>query len=327
VAGIEPEDEVLVPALTFIAPVNAVRYAGGWPVFMDVEPQYWQMDVTKVREFLRQECQWKAGQWWNKTTNRRVKAILPVHLLGHPVDFDPLLEEARERGLVVIEDAAESLGARYKGRKVGSLGDLACLSFNGNKIITTGGGGMLLTDNAAWAERARYLTTQAKDDVIEYVHNTIGFNYRLTNLQAALGCAQLESLDDYIAAKRQLAARYREAFADVEGLTCMRDAPWAFAINWLFTILVHPESRTTSRRLLQAMQDRGIQARPLWQPLHRSPAHQGSQAYRVEVADNLHHLALSLPSSVGLTVENLDRVIQAVKSLLGRTDRSEKQAG
>jgi perosamine synthetase len=314
VAGVQPGDEVLVSALTFIAPANAVRYAGAWPVFMDAEPGSWGMDPGKVVDFLHKECGWRNGVLYNRTTGRRVRAIVPVHVLGHPVDADPIVEAARKFGLAAIEDAAESLGARYRGRMTGRLGDIACLSFNGNKVITTGGGGMIVTDNEAWARRAKYLTTQAKDDPVEYVHHEVGYNYRLTNVQAALGCAQMEQLAGHIAAKRRTAARYAEALADVPGITPMREQPWAFSTFWLHTVLVDEEAYgRDSRSLLAHLAARGIQTRPLWQPLHRSRAYADCQAYRVEVADDLYRRALSLPSSVGLSLVDLRRVVSAVK--------------
>src|SRR5271157_3460815 len=173
VAGVRPEDEVLVSALTFIAPVNAIRYVGAWPVFIDAEPAYWQMDPARVVEFLERDCRWSDGTLYNQRTGRRVTAVIPVHVLGHPVDLDPILEVASKFGLKVIEDATEGLGATYKGRGLGCLGDLACFSFNGNKIITTGGGGMIVTDNQEWARRAKYLTTQAKDNEVEFIHGEI----------------------------------------------------------------------------------------------------------------------------------------------------------
>lgn len=225
VAGVQPDDEVLVSALTFISPANAIRYVGAWPVFMDAEPNYWQMDPEKVVSFLAKECQRRNDTLYNKTTGRRVKAILPVHILGHPVNMDPILEVARKYDLVVIEDATESLGAKYKGRMVGHLGDIACFSFNGNKIITAAAGGMIVTDKKEWAQKAKYLTTQAKDDPVEYIHNEIGYNYRLTNIQAAIGCAQLEQLDEYIAKKSGTAATYDAALEGVPGITPMCEAP------------------------------------------------------------------------------------------------------
>ena len=316
VAGVEPDDEVLIPALTFIAPANATRYIGAWPVFIDVEPEYWQIDPEKVVDFLEKGCRWRHGILVNKATRRRVKAILPVHILGHPVDMDPLLDVALKYKLVVIEDATESLGAKYKGRMVGHLGDIACFSFNGNKILTTGGGGMLVTDNEAWAQKAKYLTTQAKDDPVEYVHNEIGYNYRLTNLQAAMGCAQLEQLTEYIAAKRRIARTYCEQLSTVEGIQPMSEAPWAASIFWLYTILVDgAKYGQDSRQLMQTLGKRGIQTRPLWQSLSDSSAHKHCVKYRVTVAPELQQKGLSLPSSVGLTKEDQQRVSAAIGGL------------
>ncbi|MBC8085660.1 MAG: DegT/DnrJ/EryC1/StrS family aminotransferase, partial [Phycisphaerae bacterium] len=191
-AGIERDDEVIVPTLTFIASCNAVRYLGAWPVLIDVEPDYWQLDSNRVAEFLRNGCERLAdGTLRNQTTGRRVKGMLPVDVLGHPCDIDPLLVLAAEYGLAVVEDSTEAFGARYRGRPVGSTSPVSCLSFNGNKLMTTGGGGMIVTNNEVLAKRAKYLTTQAKDDAVEFIHGAVGFNYRLTNIQAAMGCAQV----------------------------------------------------------------------------------------------------------------------------------------
>jgi len=311
--GVQPDDEVLTPTLTFIAPANAIRYAGAWPVLIDVEPEYWQMDPALVSDFFKRECRWKEGKLINKTTGRRVKAILPVHILGHPVDADTIIQLAREFGLAVIEDATESLGAEYKGTKVGHLGDIACFSFNGNKIITTGGGGMIVTDNSDLAERARYLSTQAKDDPIEYVHKEIGYNYRLTNLQAALGCAQMEQLDSFIEAKRAISHAYSQGLQVLEGIESMREASWAYSVYWMYTILVNEELFGEDRRaLMQRLSACGIQSRPLWQPLHLSPVYQNAQALLTGSAESINRRALSLPCSVGLPMTDLNYVVARV---------------
>jgi len=313
VAGVRQDDEVLVSALTFIAPANAVRYIGAWPVFMDAEPLSWQMDTQKVEEFLRKQCRWMDGALRNKTTNRRVKAILPVHILGHPVDLDPLMSLAEEFDLAIIEDATESLGATYKGRRIGQIGHLTCFSYNGNKVLTTGGGGMITTNNESWASKARYLTTQAKDDPLEYVHGEIGFNYRLTNLQAALGCAQMELLDTFVDRKRAIAATYRRALESCQGIQLQETAAWAGNTAWLFTILIREAAfGISSRELMRRLSTRGIDTRPLWQPLHQSPAHRHSQSWNVSAADVLHRDALSLPCSVGLTGSDQQRVISEI---------------
>ena len=314
VAGVKPGDEVLVSDLTFIAPANAIRYANAWPVLIDAEPIYWQMDVARAIDFLENQCKWTDGELINKGTGRRVSAIVPVHILGHPVDLDPLIEVANKYSLAIVEDATESLGSEYHGRKTGNLGHIGCFSFNGNKIITTGGGGMIVTNDPAVAAKAKYLSTQAKDDPVEYVHKETGFNYRLSNVQAALGCAQMELLDEFITIKHHVAAEYAKAFADVPGVTTMPEASWARSIFWLNTVLID-EARygEDSRSLMKRLSRRGVQARPLWEPLHRSQALHGVQSVGGEVADDLNRRALSLPSSVGMTPEQVQEVISAVR--------------
>lgn len=316
VAGVQPEDEVLVSTLTFIAPVNAIRYAGAYPVFVDAEPDYWQMDVYKAIEFLEHECHWVNNELRDAATGRRIKAIVPVGILGHPVDMDPLIAVAHKFNLVIIEDATESFGATYKDRKAGQLGDIACLSFNGNKLITTGGGGMIVTDDESMARRAKYLTTQAKDDPLEFIHGTIGYNYRLTNIQAALGVAQLEKLDEYISAKRNIAKTYAEALRNVPGINPMSQADWAFSVFWLFTILIDSvEFGMDSRMLMRHLDVNKIQTRPLWQPMHLSPAHPGMRATDCSVSERLNRDAISLPCSVGLANADQQRVITLLSAV------------
>ncbi len=317
-AGVERDDEVLVSTLTFIAPVNAIRYVGAWPVFIDAEPEYWQMDPAAVVDFIENNCQWDGHVLRNRQTGRRVKAILPVHILGHPVNLDPILAVAAKFALPVIEDATEGLGALYRGSPLGGIGKIGCFSFNGNKIITTGGGGMIVTDDPEWASRAKYLTTQAKDDPIEYMHNAVGYNYRLTNLLAAMGCAQMEQLDTFVDCKRKIAERYRESLASVPGLSLPKEAEWAFSTFWMYTVLIDErESRIGSRELLRALAGMKIQTRPLWQPIHRSRAYCSSNSASCPNADALYSRAISLPCSVGLAPKTQDRVIDAVGSLLG----------
>jgi perosamine synthetase len=319
VAGVKPEDEVLVSTLTFIAPVNAIRYAGAWPVFIDAEPDYWQMDAGRVTEFLEAGCKWNNGALYNRRTGRRVTAIIPIHILGHPVDIDPIIAVARKFGLKVIEDATEGLGATYHGRPLGSVGDIGCFSFNGNKLITTGGGGMIVTANEEWARRAKYLTTQAKDDAVEYVHNEIGYNYRLTNIQAAMGCGQMEQLDAYISAKRKIAERYSKAFSQVPGVVPMREASWAQSSFWMYTVLIkEQEYGINSRDLLKSLGGWKIQCRPLWQPIHQSPAHMQSRTGELPVAESLSREALSLPCSVGLSEASQEKVIDQICKQSGR---------
>lgn len=315
VAGVQANDEVIVSTLTFIAPANAVRYIGAYPVFIDSEAEYYQMDIQKLACFLTEDCTWNGMELQNHHTGRRVKAILPVHILGHPVDMDPLMELAAKYRLVVIEDATECLGAKYKKNMAGTIGDIACFSFNGNKIITTGGGGMIATSNETWARKAKYLTTQAKDDPLEFIHNEIGYNFRLTNIQAAVGCAQMEVLADYIAIKRRIAATYNQAFSDIPGIQTMPEAPWVFSIYWMYTILIDDKLfGVDSRYVLRRLQSDKIQSRPLWQPMHLSLAHHEAYAMDCPVAECLNRTALSLPCSVGLKDEEQQRVIDVVCS-------------
>ncbi|APG29033.1 hypothetical protein A7E78_05565 [Syntrophotalea acetylenivorans] len=318
VAGVQPDDEVLVSDLTFIAPANAIRYAGAWPVLIDAEPGCWQMDPQQVELFLTRDCEMAGGVLRNRQSGRRVKAIIPVHILGHPVDLDPIMELAGRFDLVVIEDATEGLGGHYRGSPLGGIGHIGCYSFNGNKMITTGGGGMLVTGNPQWAEKARYLTTQAKDDPLEYIHGELGFNYRLTNLQAAMGCAQLEQLDAYLSAKEAIADRYRQELCMVPGITPMPTVDYGQSAWWLYTVRVDPAQYGMDRKtLMQRLAAEGIQTRPLWQPLHLSPVYRQAQRIGGEVSEQLNSSALSLPCSVGLSAAEQQRVIEALVRLGG----------
>lgn len=313
-AGLRPDEEVLVPALTFIAPANAVRYIGAWPVFIDVDPQTWQMDSRRVVEFLKENCDYRRNRLINRATKRTVKMILPVHILGHPVDMDPIVGIAKRYHLKVIEDVAESIGATYKGRMAGSLGDIGCFSFNGNKIITTGGGGMVVTNDRHIADRVRYLTTQAKDDVVEYIHREIGYNYRLGNIQAAMGVAQMERLKEYIAIKNQIRKRYEEGLRNVEGIALPANASWARSICWLYTILIDGRRYgRSSRELMRRLKKEGIDTRPFWHPLHSLKIFKKCYAHKIRIADQLYWQGLSLPSSVGLAAHEQRRVIQVIR--------------
>jgi perosamine synthetase len=324
-AGVQADDEVVVSSLTFIAPANAIRYVGAWPVFIDAEPRYWQIDPAGAADFLEKGCRWDGEALRNRGTGRRVKAILPVHILGHPADLDPILAVAARYSLPVIEDATEGLGARYRGKSLGSLGHVGCFSFNGNKIITTGGGGMLVTDNAEWATRARYLTTQAKDDPIEYVHNAIGYNYRLTNVLAAMGCAQMEQLDTFVEAKREIARRYQESLISLPGIRLPEEADRAFSTFWMYTVLIdEKKSRIDSRELLRELAAHKIQTRPLWQPIHRSPAHNLPGNPSCPNSDALYGQAISLPCSVGLTRSAQAHVMEIIASLLDKPVGNDK---
>jgi len=318
VAGVRPDDEVLVADLTFVAPVNTIRYCQAHPVFMDMHAGTWQLDVDKVARFLAEECEMRGGECVNRRTGRRVRAIVPVHLFGLVADVDRLVEVARRHAVRVVEDASEGLGVRYRGRHVGTFGDVGTFSFNGNKIMTTGGGGILVTHDAETARHARYLTNQAKDDALEGIHHTVGYNYRLTNLHAALGIAQLEQMPDFVAKKRAIARAYREALRDVAGVTSMPEVPGADATYWLYTILLAAGTTVERRKqMIAALGERGVETRPIFHPMHALRPYRECQAYRIEHAPDLYARGISLPSSVGLGAEDQRRCIAIVKETLG----------
>lgn len=314
-AGVERGDEVLVSSMTFIAPANAIAYIGAFPIFVDADPCNWQMDPALVVAFLHDECERRPQGIFNRRTGRRIGAIVPVHILGQPVDLDPILAAAAEAGIPVVEDATESLGASYKGAAVGMIGVAGCLSFNGNKLITTGGGGMVVTRDEAVARRVRHLTTQAKMSRDEYQHDEVGFNYRLTNVQAAIGVAQAERLPAYIAAKRRSAAIYDSAFANMAGVSPMPRPAHSESVAWLYTVEISGDT-TGARDLQTYLASRGIETRPLWEPMHMSRAHRGAQALGGDVAAALYRNCLSLPSSVGLTDAQRAAVVEAIRTYL-----------
>jgi perosamine synthetase len=317
VVGVKPGDEVLVSDLTFVAPANAIRYAQAHPIFMDAHPATWQMDPDKLERFLMEECEVRNEVCVNRKSGRTLRAILPVHILGLACDMDRIMGLSQRFHLKVVEDAAEGLGVRYSSRHVGTFGQIGVFSFNGNKIVTSGGGGMLVTDDPKYAEYARYLTTQAKDDDLEYIHHEVGYNYRLTNIQAALGCAQLERLDEFIVKKRAIAEGYRRALEGLDGMTLMPVPPRVEPTYWLYTILLKEGATLAQRQaMIQELRDRGIGARGLWHPLHSLPPYRQERAYEIEQADRLYERAVSLPSSVGLTPPDLERCIQEFRRIL-----------
>ena len=314
--GIEPEDEVLVSTLTFIASANAIRYTGAWPVLIDAESEFWQMDPTLVADFLTNQCHSVDGVLRNRTTGRRVRAIMPVHILGHPAELKDLIEIARRFDLAVIEDAAESLGTKYQDQRIGGFGDVTCFSFNGNKTITAGAGGMIVTNNEALATRLRHLTTQAKSSPIEYEHDEVGYNYRMSNVAAAIGVAQLECIDSVIDRKRQIAAVYQSSL-DVPGWQWHQESSRAFSTHWLSTVFIDPEcSQVTAKELRSLLHEQRIQTRRLWRPMHRNAPHADCHKVLSGVADNIAENALSFPSSASLTESDHDRVCRTVSSIL-----------
>jgi perosamine synthetase len=311
-------DEVIVPSLTFVATANVVKYCEAEPVFIDCDKDTLCLDVEKLRLFLEMECEQKVdGYTYNRASNRRVKAIIPVHVFGHPVAMDVLLELCQLYNIDVIEDATESLGSEYKGEKTGSFGKLSCLSFNGNKIITTGGGGMVVTNDEELARRVKHLSTQAKIDPIEYDHNEIGYNYRLTNIQAAMGVAQMESLDKFIAIKRENALRYQNLFSDSKYLEFIWEKPWAMSNFWFYTIRV---SKDHKKPLIDYLISSNIQVRPIWKPIHTLPMYEDCRAYEIESAINIYDTAFNLPCSVSLKEVEIDFIVKNIEYYFSSKD-------
>jgi len=314
-AGVQPSDEVIVPTLTFIAPINAVAYNGANPVFMDVD-EYYNLDTEKTVNFIKTETVFKNGTTYNKRSEKRISAIVPVHMWGNAVWLDELVPLCQDRNIVIVEDASESLGTvyisgKYKSRHTGTIGKLGCLSFNGNKIITTGGGGMILTDVEDLAEKARYFTTQAKDDPIRYVHNEIGYNFRLTNIQAALGVAQLEQLPGFLERKRDIFRQYQTALQDIEGLKIANVPNYADNNHWINIFQINSEIYGEDREtLMHHLEGNGIQTRPVWALNHLQKPYRHCQSYKVESAEKLVNNGLCLPSSTNLTKTDLNKVIE-----------------
>lgn len=308
--GVRPNDEVIAPSFTFIAPVNAIKYCGAFPVFIGSDPATLGLDVNKVNDFLSQECALRNGELYNRQSGRKVSAILPVHIFGHPVDMVPLNEIAGRYGLPIIEDASESLGSEYRGRKTGSLSTIGCFSFNGNKIITCGGGGMVTTNDESLANRIHHLSTQANKKPFEYEHDEIGFNYRLTNIQAALGVAQLEQLDSFVEIKRKNATCYRELLATLPNVKLAWEEPWAKSNFWLCTLMVSPEDRNS---LMDYLLSQNIQVRPAWKLMHNLSMYQDCQTYKIEETMAEFEKCISIPSSVQLTTEDIQYVVDRIK--------------
>jgi pyridoxal phosphate-dependent aminotransferase EpsN len=301
-------DEVLCSTLTFAASANPILYEGASPVFIDSERTTWNMDPTLLAEEL-DSC---------ARRGKLPKAAIVVDLYGQSATWEPIVDACARHGVPIIEDAAEALGADYRGRKCGTFGRMGIFSFNGNKIITSSGGGMLVSDDKELVERARFLATQARDPAPHYEHSNVGFNYRLSNICAAVGRAQLRVLDERVAARRAVFDRYREALSDLPGLSFMPEAASGRSTRWLTCMLVDPAVFGASRediRLALGAQD--IEARPVWKPMHLQPVFRASRVRGGAVAEGLFQCGLCLPSGSNLRVEDQARVIDVIRSLHG----------
>lgn len=300
-AGVERDDEVLIPALTFVATANAVSYCGAIPHFVDSEMRTLGMDPAALADYLNDIAVHRGGQTFNRFTQRRLRAIVPMHTFGHPVDLDPLLEVADRHGLVVVEDAAESLGSTYKGRHTGTFGRIGTLSFNGNKTITTGGGGALLTNDEELGRLAKHLTTTGKrPHRWRYDHDVVAFNYRLPNLNAALGCAQMEQLDGFLARKRSLSQRYAASFARVPGVHFVEEPAFGRSNYWLNALVLDAAEAGQRDAVLAATNEAGLMTRPVWSLMSSLPMYRTCPRMKLSIANSIEARLLNIPSGASL---------------------------
>lgn len=291
-------DEVIVSSLTFISPVNTIKYVGAEPVFVDVCRDTYVMDAEKIEELITE----------------KTKAIMPIHIYGHPVDMDKIMELAKKYNLYVIEDATESLGSLYKGKAVGTIGHIGCFSFNGNKLITTGAGGMFVTNNEELADKAKFLSTQTKiiTDNKAFYHPEVGYNFRMPNLLAAMGCAQLEKIDDYISAKKEHAAIYNELLKDVRGITLTTEKDWAKNVYWLYSIIIENDYTITRDELIKKLFEEGIESRPFFMPVHDMPPYKNCKHGDMNITMELIAKGINLPSSVGLSKDQIVKICETI---------------
>ncbi|MBN9682657.1 MULTISPECIES: aminotransferase class I/II-fold pyridoxal phosphate-dependent enzyme [unclassified Corallococcus] len=304
--GVGPGDDVLVSTLTFSASVNPIRYLGASPVFIDSERTSWNMDPALLEEELAMRAR----------LGRLPRAVVVVHLYGQSADLEPLMASCDRYGIPVVEDAAEALGSTYKGRTPGTVGRVGIYSFNGNKILTTSGGGMLVSADGELVQHALKLATQARDTAPHYQHSEVGYNYRMSNVLAAIGRGQLHVLEDRVAARRANHAFYAEAFRDLPGIQFMPEAPWGRHTRWLTTLTIDPEAFGADREAVRAALEReNIEARPVWKPMHLQPVFANFERRRGSVAEDLFRHGLCLPSGSNLTRQELERVVEVVRAV------------
>ncbi|MFT9494670.1 LegC family aminotransferase [Anaerosolibacter sp.] len=298
--GIGAGDEVIVPSMTFISPVNTIKYVGAEPVFVDVCRDTFVMDTDKIEELITE----------------RTRAILPVHIYGHPVDMDKVMELSKKYKLYVIEDATESFGSQYKGKATGTIGHIGCFSFNGNKLITTGAGGMLVTDHLEYGEQAKFLSNQTKvvTENKGFYHPEIGYNYRMPNLLAAMGCAQLENVNDYIEIKRNHAMYYNERLINIPGITLPSEKNESKNVFWLYSIIVESEYGVSRDELIDKLKENGVESRPFFMPVHDMPPYKDCQKGDLSFTYELANKGLNLPSSVGLTNQEIDKICSIIEA-------------
>ncbi|WP_349771152.1 DegT/DnrJ/EryC1/StrS family aminotransferase [Phototrophicus methaneseepsis] len=306
VTDVQPDDEIFVSTLTFAGSVNPIIYMGAKPVFIDSEPQSWNMDPNLLEDALKARAQ----------SGNLPKAVMPVHLYGQSADMDAIMAVCERYEVMVIEDAAEALGTLYRDRHPGTFGKMSAFSFNGNKIITTSGGGMLISDDRALIEHARKLASQSREPVAHYEHLEIGYNYRMSNILAAIGCGQMTVLEDRVRRKREIYAYYAQRLGDIPGLTFVDEMPYGRHTHWLTVMLVDPAQFGADREQIRlTLEDHNIESRPLWKPMHCQPVFQDYEFIGGNVADSLFDQGLCLPSGTALTDAELDRIISIIQAM------------
>jgi dTDP-4-amino-4,6-dideoxygalactose transaminase len=302
-------DEVFVSTLTFAGSVNPILYIGARPVFIDSEPDSWNMDPALLADALQTRAK----------NGKLPKTIIVVHLYGQSADMDPIMDTCAQYGVTVVEDAAEALGSRYRERHPGTIGKVGVFSFNGNKIITTSGGGMLVSDDQALVEHARKLSSQSREPAVHYEHVEIGYNYRMSNVLAAIGCGQMGVLDERVRRKREIYAYYQARLGDLPGLTFAREMPYGRHTRWLTVVLVNPEEFGADREQIRLkLEEHNIESRPVWKPMHLQPVFQGYEVIGGAVSEGLFDQGLCLPSGTALTDDQLDRIVSLIRGMASR---------
>ena len=318
VLGVQRDEEVFVPTLTFIAAVNPTTYLGASPIFIDCDDSLC-IDPLKLEKFCSEECDFKEGVLVNKKTNKKIRALVVVHVFGNMADMEKIMDIAKKYNLKVLEDATEALGTyytegRYKGKYAGTIGDIGVLSFNANKIITTGGGGMVVGDNEELVEKVRFLSSQAKKDTLYFIHDEIGYNYRMLNLQAALGTSQIDQLESFIETKIKNYNIYKEELEKIEGLEILPFVEGIRANHWFYSLKIDKEKYGIGRdELLQKLVDAGIQTRPIWGLIHQQKPYSTCQSYEIEKALYYYDRILNLPCSSNLTEKEVYQVIEKIR--------------
>ena len=317
--NVEKDDEVIVPSMSFIATVNPVRYLNASPVFMDCD-NFYNLDIYKFKQFIKKNTFFKNGFTINKKTKKKIKAIIPVHVSGNAVDLESIVNFCKKKNIKIVEDAAEALGTFYlrgklKNKHAGTIGDIGCLSFNGNKIITSGGGGMIITNDKKLAEKCKYLSTQATNDSIIYKHDDIGYNYRLTNIQAAVGVAQLEKIQLFIKKKKDIYNFYKKKIDKISELDLAQRPKYADNNNWMMTIIINKNFRYKKDMLIKKLFKKNIQTRSMWLPIHLQKKYLKFEKYKISKSIELFNSSINIPCSTNLSSNQMNKVTSILLSI------------